>query len=60
MCQGDWGHHITYWRADPSRIEKEAFANMFEASIGDENKRKDMMHFFPNAYQKFEEIIRSR
>ena len=32
-CQGDWGHHITYWQSDPSKIEKEAFANMFEASV---------------------------
>lgn len=59
-CQGDWGHHVTYWQSDPSKIEKEAFANMFEASIGDENKLKAMKKFFPRAYSRFEYIIRSR
>ncbi len=34
-CQGDWGHSPEYWEKEPSRVEKEAFANMFEASIGD-------------------------
>lgn len=58
--QGDWGHHPSYWSADESKIEKEAFANMFEASIGDENKLKAMKHFFPSAYDRFEYIIRSR
>lgn len=59
-CQGDWGHHYTYWQTDPSRIEKEAFANMFEASIGDKKKIEAMKYFLPTAYQRFEYIIRSR
>lgn len=59
-CQGDWGHHFTYWEADPTRVEKEAFANMFEASIGDAKKIETMKSFFPNAYARFEYIIRSR
>lgn len=59
-CQGDWGHHITYWQSDPTKIEKEAFANMFEASLGDEKKLNEMKRFFPRAYSKFECIIRSR
>lgn len=59
-CQGDWGHHITYWEADSSRVEKEAFANMFEASIGDSKKLETMKAFFPNAYARFEYIVRSR
>ena len=58
--QGDWGHHPSYWKSDESKIEKEAFANMYEASIGDENKLKAMKHFFPSAYDRFEYIIRSR
>lgn len=58
--QGDWGHHPSYWRADETKVEKEAFANMFEASVGDENKIKAMKHFFPTAYSRFECIIRSR
>lgn len=59
-CQGDWGHHITYWQSDPTKIEKEAFANMFEASVGDEKKLNEMKRFFPRAYSMFEYIIRSR
>lgn len=59
-CQGDWGHHYTYWQADSTRIEKEAFANMFEASIGDAKKAEAMKGFFPSAYARFETIIRSR
>ena len=59
-CQGDWGHHVTYWQSDPSKIEKEAFANMFEASIRDEKKLREMKKFFPRAYSRFEYIIRSR
>lgn len=59
-CQGEWGHHYTYWEADPTRIEKEAFANMFEASIGDEKKLERMKFFFPTAYARFEYIIRSK
>lgn len=59
-CQGDWGHHYTYWQADPTRIEKEAFANMFEASIGDEKKLQEIKKFFPKSYARFEYIIRSR
>lgn len=58
-CQGDWGHHFTYWNADQSRVEKEAFANMFEASIGDSKRADTMKAFFPNAYARFEYIIRS-
>lgn len=60
MCQGDWGHIPAYWEADPSRIEKEAFANMFEASIGDERKKSEMIKYLPRAYAQFERIIRSR
>lgn len=59
-CQGDWGHHVTYWQSAPSKIEKEAFANMFEASVGDEKKLNEMKRFFPRAYSRFEYIIRSR
>lgn len=59
-CQGEWGHHYIYWQQDDSRIEKEAFANMFEASVGNENKCKAMKKIFPSAFSKFEQIVRSR
>lgn len=57
VCQGDWGHSRDYWAGDPTRVEKEAFANMFEASIGDEQKRENMKRYFPTAYAKFENLL---
>lgn len=58
-CQGEWGHHYTYWEGDPSRIQKEAFANMFESSIGCAEKSDMMKKYFPNAYKRFEYLLRS-
>lgn len=58
-CQGEWGHHYTYWESDPSRIQKEAFANMFESSIGCAEKSDMMKKYFPNAYKRFEYLLRS-
>lgn len=57
-CQGSWGHHYTYWNEDPSRIEKEAFANMFESSIGDSSKIDLLQQYLPRSYKIFCEIIR--
>lgn len=59
-CQGDWGHSVSYWLRDNSNVEKEAFANMFEASFGSADKLSQMRRFFPNAYSAFESIIRNR
>ena len=56
-CQGDWGHSRDYWTDDPSRVEKEAFANMFEASIGDEHKIGSMKRWFPEGYRMFEKML---
>lgn len=58
-CQGEWGHHYTYWDTDPSRVQKEAFANMFESSIGSAEKIKMMKKYFPNAYKRFEYLLGS-
>lgn len=58
-CQGDWGHHYTYWNTDPTRVEKEAFANMFESSVGSEEKMNRMIKYFPTAYARFEYLLRS-
>lgn len=57
-CQGEWGHHYTYWDSDPSRIQKEAFANMFESSIGSAEKIEMMRKYFPNAYRRFEYLLK--
>lgn len=59
-CQGDWGHSTTYWQCGEDKVEKEAFANMFEASIGSTDKLQAMKLFFPTAYVKFEKIIKDR
>lgn len=59
-CQGTWGHDPSYWQEDTTRVEKEAFANMFEASIGSGEKLENMKKYFPRAYARFEYIIRSR
>lgn len=59
-CQGLWGHSSKYWETDPSYMPKEAFANMFEASIGSKEKLDSMKKYFPTAYQKFEKIIKNR
>ena len=57
-CQGEWGHHYTYWDGDPSRVPKEAFANMFESSIGSAEKIDMMKKYFPNAYKRFEYLLK--
>lgn len=58
-CQGTWGHSVKYWADDPTRIEKEAFANMFEASVGSEHKTKLMYKYFPHAYERFLNIVKN-
>lgn len=57
-CQGTWGHEPKYWSKDPSLIEKEAFANMFEASIGDKEKLSSVKRWFPTAYARFEVLLK--
>jgi len=59
-CQGDWGHSVSYWERDKSNVEKEAFANMFEVSLGSPEKLQKMKAFFPTAYAKFESLIKNR
>lgn len=59
-CQGDWGHSRNYWQLDSTRVEKEAFANMFEASLGFVDKMNAMKKYLPTAYSKFENIIKYR
>ena len=57
-CQGIWGHAAEYWK-NPHAVEREAFANMFESSIGSEEKVKVMRKYLPNAYSYFEYLLRS-
>lgn len=60
VCQGDWGHTPGYWKKDPSNYQKEAFANMFESSVGSKEKVELMEKYFPTAYKRFITIIKER
>jgi len=55
-CQGYWGHDADYWKIE-GKMEKEAFANMFESSMGIKYKAEDMKKYFPNAYYIFKELL---
>lgn len=55
-CQGYWGHDSNYWKTE-GKVEKEAFANMFESSMGIKYKAEDMKKYFPNAYYIFKELL---
>lgn len=59
-CQGDYGHHPDYWNLDESIVAKEAFAWMFESSIGDSNKLLEMKKYFPTAYVRFEVLLEKK
>lgn len=60
QCQGCWGHDVAYWNQENNRnsIQKEAFANMFEVSIGDEEKLKQMKEYLPRSYARFDELMK--
>lgn len=58
-CQGSYGHHPTYWKEEPSRIAIEAFANMFEASIGSKEKKEQMQTWFPSSYECFNKLVKN-
>ena len=57
QCQGSWGHNTDYWKKDETHITKEAFANMFEASLGPKRKQELVEEFFPTAYSRYKELI---
>ena len=58
QCQGTWGHSRKYWASDPTRVEKEAFANMFESSIGSNYKTDLMKKYFPTSYERFLYLVK--
>ena len=57
QCQGSWGHSKDYWKQDETHITKEAFANMFEASLGSKRKQELIEEFFPTAHCRYKELI---
>ncbi len=56
-CQNLWGHSLAYWKSDPNRVEREAFANMYSVALGSETRIETMRRFFPSAYARFEKIL---
>lgn len=55
--EGDWAHD-DYSKA---MIENEAFAHFFEAGMSYKTTKLDyIQEVFPNAYKKFEEMLRER
>ncbi len=53
------GHDEAYWKRDGTKVEKEAFAHFFAASLnGDSNRKEIMKEYFPAAFQRYEEMVR--
>lgn len=57
-CMGKYGHHDEeYWKK-PHRLEAEAFAHFYEATIrNDIEKLEAIKWIFPNAYVEFEKML---
>lgn len=56
-CQNLWGHDQNYWLANPSRVQKEAFANMYSVIMGDATRAAVMDRYFPIAFKRFRTIL---
>lgn len=60
QCRSGYGHDTAYWKQGADKLEKEAFAHFFEASLsGDRKKMEIISEFFPSAFQKYEEMVRN-
>lgn len=59
-CVGKYGHFKKdYWNK-PHKLEKEAFAHFYEATIrNDTEKLERIKYVFPNAYKEFEKVVAS-
>lgn len=62
-CVGKWGHKPSYWKGNqhgiPDKVNNEAFAHFFEASMGTDSKKLDYLkEVFPSAYKEFKKIVR--
>ena len=55
--QGGWGHSKEYWRYQKPSVE--AMAHMFEAKFMKGERLEPFKKYFPTAYQKFEDAIKS-
>ena len=52
-CQNLWGHSQKYWQSDNTRIQREAFANMFSTIMGSTTRVETMKKYFPNSFSYF-------
>ena len=56
-AQGSWGHSNEYWTRKYA-VNREAFANMFEVSMGgDPEALKHMKDMLPTAYEEFIKMV---
>lgn len=64
-CEGYWGHGDDYWQGKqehgiPDKVNNEAFAHFFEASMCTDTTKLDYIReIFPNAYNEYKKIVRS-
>lgn len=55
-CHGMYGHGAQYWKDNPDRIQREAFAHMYEAAFL-EGQSEMIQKYFPKAWKRFIEIL---
>lgn len=64
-CLGVWGHKDSYWSGKkeydvPDKVNNEAFAHFFEASMATDDTKLDYIkELFPTAYDEFKKIVRN-
>ena len=62
-CVGRWLHDTDYWRGKqhgvPEKVNNEAFAHFFEASMSTDSAKLDYLkEVFPTAYAEYKKIVR--
>lgn len=55
--KGDFGHASGYFDSNPTALEKEAFAEMVEASMANEELLDAIKTYFPKSYGIFERMM---
>ena len=57
QCVGQWMHDTPgYWNS-PNRLEREAFAHFYSASVRDTEEVEIIKSVFPNAYKEFLKLL---
>ena len=58
QVSGGWGHSNDYWSGSTNAVNHEAFAHMFEASMGGDPKALEYIkEMLPTAYEEFLRLI---